>query len=278
MSKDRLLVSAGVDGIIYYWHPLANKLVASIKPEKKYSDLLCLDYSKDATRIAAAGRRRAIKLIDDEKRAVFTKLRPKGHQAPGHTNQIFAVKFDETGKVLVSGSWDMTVKIWDVNSGNAIRSIYGPEINGDSIDVNSGNDIIVTGSHRPKDPLQIWSLSYGKLIGNIEWSPQNPHESTNIFSTLFEKNGCKYIAACGSGRNEARLFDRTEEKGYKFLCGVINLPAACSSIDFSPKDNLIAVGCCDGICRLFERVEKGKSQVIQEQDLLSKEEYNSNNN
>jgi hypothetical protein len=269
-TKDRLLVSAGVDGVINYWYPLANKLVASIKPEKKFSDLLCLDYSKDATKLAAAGRRRAIKLIDDEKRMVCAKLHPKGQQIPGHSNRIFAVKFDETGKTLVSGSWDMTVKVWDVNSGTVVHSIYGPEINGDTIDVYSGGDLFVTGSHRCKDALQIWSLSYGKLVETIEWDPLLPQNSSNVFSTAFEKNGYRFFAACGSGRNEARIFEKKSEKSYAFSCGVVNLPAACSSIDFSPKENLIAVGCCDGICRIFERVDKGKFQTAPDNDLLNK--------
>lgn len=270
MSKDRLLVSAGVDGSISYWNPLLNKLVHTIKPEKKFSDLLCLDYSKDATRIAAAGRRRAIKIIDDEKRVVCAKLRPKGQQLPGHSNRIFAVKFDETGKTLVSGSWDMTVKVWDVNSGTVVHSIYGPEINGDAVDVYTGGDLIVTGSHRSKEALQLWSLSYGKLVENIEWDPDKTQDSAHIFSTLFEKSGYKYIAGCGSGRNEARLFEKKMEKSYAFSCGVTNLPAACSSIDFSPKENLIAIGCCDGICRIFEKVDKGKAQSITDSDIQIK--------
>ena len=67
-TKERILVSAGVDGVINYWNPLSGKLVSAIKPEKKFSDLLCLDYSKDSTRLAAAGRRKHVKIFDDEKR------------------------------------------------------------------------------------------------------------------------------------------------------------------------------------------------------------------
>lgn len=265
MAKDRLLVAAGGDGVISYWQPLTNKLQQTIKPDKKSSDLLCLDYARDATKLAVAGRRRSIKLIDDEKRVVCAKLRPKGTQMSGHCNRIFAVKFDETGKTLVSGSWDMTVKVWDVNSGTIIHSIYGPEINGDAIDVYSGNDLILTGSHRSKEALQLWSLSYGKLIETIDWDTDKSKDSSPIFSTSFDKNGYRTIAACGSGMNEARLFEKNMEKGYSFACGVVNLPHTCSTIDFSPKEKLLAIGCCDGICRLFEIVDKAKTQQISNQ-------------
>ncbi len=261
MMKERLLVSAGVDGVINYWNPLTGKLVSSIKPEKKFSDLLCLDYSKDAVHLAAAGRRKAIKIFDDEKRTLAVKLRPKGQQKPGHSNRIFSVRFDETGKTLVTGSWDMTVKVWDLASGTVVHSIYGPEIHGDAIDVCAGGDLFVTGSHRSKEALQVWSLSYGKLVDTIEWDPERPGDSSQILATQFDKVGCRYLAACGSGRNEARIFEKRMDKLYAFSCGVVDLPAACSSIDLSPKENLMAVGCCDGICRLFERVEKVKQST-----------------
>jgi len=255
-KSERILVAAGVDGALNYWNPLNGKLVGSIKPEKKFSDLLCLDYTKDATRLAAAGRRKAVKIFDDDKRMLIAKLRPKGQQKPGHSNRIFAVKFHSTGKTLITGSWDMTVKVWDVNSGTIAHSIYGPEINGDAIDLHEDGDLFITGSHRSKEALQIWSLSYGKLVDTVEWDPDKPNNSSQILGAQFEKDGNKYIVACGSGRNEARLFDKVGST-YTFSCGV-ELPSACSSIDMAPKQKLLAVGCCDGICRLFERVEKSE--------------------
>jgi COMPASS component SWD3 len=253
--KERLVVTGGTDGVLSYWNSANGKLVASVKPPKRDSDILCLDYTRDATRVAASGKRRAIRLYDDEKRALVCKLRNKGQALrSGHTNRVTSLKFDDTGKLLVSGSWDMTVKVWDVTSGTVAHSIFGPEIAGDAIDIR--DDLILTGSHRSKDSLQVWSLSYGKLVETIEWDSTHPGDSSLIFSSQFEKGGSSLLAACGSGRNEARIFERAADRHYSFAYGVVGLPSTCSSLDFSSKDNYIAIGCCDGVCRLFERVPK----------------------
>jgi len=258
-TKDRLLVSAGIDGNINYWSPITGKLIHSIKADKKRSDLFCIDYTRDSAKLAAAGRRRCIKIFDDEKQVLSSKLRNKGQVVnPGHSNRIFALRFDEAGKQIVSASWDMTVKVWDINSGTVARSIYGPEISGDALDIHG--DVVITGSHRSKEALQLWSLSYGKLIDTIEWDPEKPNDSSQLLSAQFEKSGNRFIVACGSGRNEARVFEKRMDKSYAFSCGIVDLPSACSSVDFSSKENLIAVGSCDGICRLFEKIEKGKRE------------------
>jgi len=46
----------------------------------------------------------------------------------------------------MSGGWDNNIKIWDIRSATPIRSIYGPYICGDSIDLS--NEVIMTGSYR----------------------------------------------------------------------------------------------------------------------------------
>ena len=180
-----------------------------------------------------------------------------------------SLKFDESGKLLVSGSWDMTVKVWDLASGTIARSIFGPEITGDAIDVR--DDLILTGSHRSRDSLQVWSLSYGKLVETIEWDTAHPGDSSLIFSAQFDKSSHSLLAACGSGRNEARIFEKVASGHYSFAYGVAELPSTCSSLDFSAKDSYIAIGCCDGVCRFFERVPKERrdSHLFTEPPTLS---------
>lgn len=48
--------------------------------------------------------------------------------------------------MLLSGGWDNNVKIWDLRTGAAVRSIYGPYICGDALDIHDG--YVLTGSWR----------------------------------------------------------------------------------------------------------------------------------
>ena len=43
----------------------------------------------------------------------------------GHSNTVESVAFSPDGKYALSGSWDQTLKLWDVSSGREIRTIKG---------------------------------------------------------------------------------------------------------------------------------------------------------
>ena len=49
---------------------------------------------------------------------------------------------------MVSGGWDLAVKLWDIRQQEAALTFDGPYICGDSIDMHS--DYLVTGSYRDK--------------------------------------------------------------------------------------------------------------------------------
>ena len=120
--------------------------------------------------------------------------------------------------------------------------------------------------HRPKKALQLWDISTGKLIEEINWDPLRPPASSRVLSAQFEKTERGLLAACGTSKNELRLFNKSSTESYKFPTGVANIPSICATVDLGGKENLVAIGCCDGICRMFEIVEKAKREVEKTSD------------
>jgi WD40 repeat protein len=43
----------------------------------------------------------------------------------GHTLAVTSVAFSPDGKLLASGSWDNTVKLWEVATGRELRTLKG---------------------------------------------------------------------------------------------------------------------------------------------------------
>lgn len=91
-----------------------------------------------------------------------------GSGEPGHNNKVFAVKFDkEDENMLISGGWDNNVKVWDLREPSPVRSIYGPYVCGDALDIHDG--YILTGSWRGDKQLQMWDFGTCEFIEDILW-------------------------------------------------------------------------------------------------------------
>jgi WD40 repeat protein len=43
----------------------------------------------------------------------------------GHRNSVTTLAFSPDGRWLASGSWDKTIKIWDVDAGREVQALAG---------------------------------------------------------------------------------------------------------------------------------------------------------
>lgn len=252
-----VFLAANAAGSVQHWHMTSGKCLHSMEDED--NQVYALDYNDEGTCFVAGGKDKAVRVYDEAtKTMVVEMVGGMGYSSktsPGHSNRVFSVKYvpgDEN--TVVSGGWDNTVQIWDIRTGTSVRSFYGPHVCGDSVDVVGGE--IVTGSWRPENQLEIWDLGSGEKKQDIPWNSANSiaalsgQPSCMLYAAQFSKEGQgKYIAAGGSGANEAKVFDHSS--GNAVVGTITGLARGVFAIDFSPDNEKVAVAGGDSSIRIL---------------------------
>ena len=158
------------DGQIVHYHLAKNKILSENNTHRDNNvSLTCGDYTRDGRRLIVGGSDRLLYVYDERERALEATLHGKNLKIAGHQNRIFGIKcHPHDSNLFVTCGWDRSVKIYDVRTGGPVASMGGPVISGDSIDIH--DDMIVTGSNRNKDVMQVFSLSQQKRIYTFDYS------------------------------------------------------------------------------------------------------------
>jgi len=196
---------------------------------------------QDGLSFATCGSDLAVRVYDDHTNKLTATLdHGDGINTTGHSNSVFGLAWKpDDPNVLVSGGWDHTVLIWDLRVRRSVRSIYGPYVCGDSLDVKG--DTILTGSWRHTNPLQLWDLGSTRLLTNLPFH-QPQRESCLLYAAKFGTGAAQNLMfGGGSGRDPClKIYMHTGE-----LLGTMLLPSAVHGLDVKglPKSRMVAM-CC----------------------------------
>ena len=240
-GQENVLLTGSCNGQVQHWHVQSQKTIYSIKEED--NQIFALDIRKDGKMFATAGMDRKIRVYDEEKKKIHCIMDRGMVKKPGHSNRIFAVKFKQDDpNVIVSGSWDNTVLCWDIRTKSSFRSIYGPHIAGQSLDIQ--NDVIMTASWRSEETVQTWEFQSGKLLNTIDWKP-----APMVYTASFSYDRENIIIAGGSGLNCAKLID--VKNNSKSTSIYLPQKKGIYSADFDPTGNFLALGGDGDIVSIF---------------------------
>ncbi len=96
----------------------------------------------------------------------------------GHTKSANAVVFSPDNRWLASGGKDDVIKIWDLATGNILRTLYGHTSNVNALAVSPDGKLLASGSGDINDKRDLGAFTQGGVVGGAEdttvriWSVQ----------------------------------------------------------------------------------------------------------
>lgn len=84
----------------------------------------------------------------------------------GHSGAVSSVCLSVDGKLALSGSYDNTLKLWDIETGNCLRTFKGHQDKVTTVYLSRDKKLAVSGSF--DKTLRIWDVETGNCLGTIE--------------------------------------------------------------------------------------------------------------
>ena len=180
---------------------------------------------------------KALRYINDRDSAILR----------GHTMSVNSAMFSHDGKLIVSASWDGTIRIWDVKNGNCIRTLKGHE---DSVSYASfnPNDKLIASASWDKT-IKLWDVETGECLLVFEG------HTANVNSVEFSHDGKYLVSASGvnndhcqtdTDKDSIMVWDILKKQRIFTLTGY---KGSVRYAQFSDDDSIIASASDDGtIC------------------------------
>jgi WD40 repeat protein len=164
----------------------------------------------------------------------------------GHTDMISSIACSPDGRMMATGSWDNSIKIWQINSGKLLNSFQtGGDVR--SIAFSPDGKYIVAGieesSSNPTSFVELWEVNKGERVHMFP-------KAGAIRSVAFSENGL-FFAAADAYDGPTRIWDINTFKLIK------NLPTSrISLVAISPDNENIALAGYNDIS--IWNIRKGK--------------------
>jgi hypothetical protein len=155
----------------------------------------------------------------------------------GHQDAVTSVAVTPDGRYVVSGSWDRTVRIWELATGKEVRRLIGQQGHVESVAVTPDGRYIVSGGNDAT--LRLWELATGEEIRRFAG-----HEG-HVRSVAVTPDG-RYVVS-GSWDRTVRIWELATGKEVRRLTDDIYVV----SLEVTPDGRYLVCGCEDGTVRVW---------------------------
>ncbi|KDQ58712.1 hypothetical protein JAAARDRAFT_193243 [Jaapia argillacea MUCL 33604] len=180
------LASGSVDCSVRLWDS-AKPLSREPERDVVYSVAL----STDRTRIASGFRNSRTAMVWDT--SSFECVQVLG----GHTGAVNAIAFSGDGDHIATGSFDNSIRLWNLKRGGFRRAFTGHEDCVSAISFSPGGDLILSGSW--DHSVRLWNRRSGQQVRSFEG------HSGHVTAVAFAPDGTRF--ASGSDDHTVRIWD-----------------------------------------------------------------------
>ncbi|MFN6099353.1 MAG: protein kinase domain-containing protein, partial [Dolichospermum sp.] len=167
----------------------------------------------------------------------------------GHSYSVTSVAYSPDGQTLASGSYDNTIKLWNVKTGNLLQTleghsewVYSEWVT--SVAYSPDGQTLASGSR--DDTIKLWNVKTGKLLQTFEG------HSYSVNSVAYSPDG--QTVASGSDDDTIKLWN---VKTGKLLQTLKGHSRSVYSVAYSPNGQTVASGSDDKTIKLWN-IKTGK--------------------
>ncbi|HEY9599792.1 MAG TPA: serine/threonine-protein kinase, partial [Cyanophyceae cyanobacterium] len=153
-----------------------------------------------------------------------------------HTDVIKSIAISPDGQILASGSYDRTIKLWSLRTGELLHTLTGHGNRVSCIAISPDSQLLASGSY--DRTVRIWSLGTGELLETLVG------HTDRVRSVSFSPNGQMLI----SSAIQVRLWAARTGKLLRTFAEQSN---SAQLVAFSPDGQTCVVGSLDGTIELW---------------------------
>jgi len=177
----------------------------------------------------------------------LTRSSPDSYGVPhksltGHSHFVQDIVISSDGQFALSGSWDGTLRLWDLNYGVTTRRFIGHTKDVLSVAFSADNRQIVSGSR--DRTIKLWNT-----LGECKYTIEDQGHTEWVSSVRFSPNTQNPMIVSGGWDKNVKIWSLTN---CKLRFNLTGHTGHINSVCASPDGSLCASGGQDGIARLWD--------------------------
>jgi WD40 repeat protein len=168
----------------------------------------------------------------------------------GHSDAVMWLAISSDGLKLVSGSWDGTIKIWDLTLFQCVQTLTGHKSKVSVVAIHPNNKTIASGSW--DNTVRLWNIDDKTPADSSQCNYFiGVGHSDAITGLAYNIAGTRLVSS--SADSSIRIWE--DVAGIGFMCSqTIVTETPTTSIAFHPKGDFMVTGSKDCIVRVFDAI------------------------